>query len=135
MKLVQKNFIICYILSDQVWWFNVKQFLSYPKNYICKFMEVSSWHHKLFRFHLPFWIWKVWKDKKSQKSEYLENEKSFLDEVKNIFHGFKNLIKNSRQSFNKSFHFLLCAIDGLHGKYAWVVPLKDKKLLMLSRNS
>ena len=26
--------------------------------------------------------------KKSQKSEYLENEKSFLDEIKNIFHSF-----------------------------------------------
>ena len=43
--------------------------------------------------------------KKLQKSEYLEKEKSFLDEIKNIFHGFsraiiwwknKNLIKNSR---------------------------------------
>ena len=42
--------------------------------------------------------------KKLQKSEYLENEKSFLDEIKNIFHSFwrpiiwwknKNLIKNS----------------------------------------
>ena len=28
--------------------------------------------------------------------------------------------------FNKGFRFLLCAIDIL-GKYAWVVPLKDKK--------
>ena len=26
--------------------------------------------------------------KKSQKSEYVENEKSFLDEIKNIFHSF-----------------------------------------------
>ena len=26
--------------------------------------------------------------KKSQKFEYLENEKSFLDEIKNIFHSF-----------------------------------------------
>ena len=43
--------------------------------------------------------------KKLQKFEYLENEKSFLDEIKNIFHSFwraiiwwknKNLIKNSR---------------------------------------
>ena len=25
---------------------------------------------------------------KIQKSEYLENEKSFLDEIKNIFHSF-----------------------------------------------
>ena len=42
--------------------------------------------------------------KKLQKSEYLENEKSFLDEIKNIFQSFwrpiicsknKNLIKNS----------------------------------------
>ena len=52
---------ICYILSDQVWWCKVKQFLSYSKYYICKFMQVSSWHHKLFHFHLSFWIWKVWK--------------------------------------------------------------------------
>ena len=28
--------------------------------------------------------------------------------------------------FNKSFRFLLCVID-IHSKYAWVVPLKDKK--------
>ena len=26
-----------------------------------------------------------------QKSEYLENEKSFLDEIKNIFHSFEGL--------------------------------------------
>ena len=28
------------------------------------------------------------KGKKSQKVEYLENKKSFLDEIKNIFHNF-----------------------------------------------
>ena len=28
--------------------------------------------------------------------------------------------------FNKKIRFLLCVID-LFGKYAWVVPLKDKK--------
>ena len=28
--------------------------------------------------------------------------------------------------FNKGFRFLLCVID-IFGKYAWVVPLKDKK--------
>ena len=29
--------------------------------------------------------------------------------------------------FNKGFRFLLCAIDTF-SKYAWVVPLKDKKV-------
>ena len=28
--------------------------------------------------------------------------------------------------FNKGFRFLLCVID-IYGKYAWLVPLKDKK--------
>ena len=37
----------------------------------------------------PFESLKCGKDsKKSQKCEYLENEKSFLDEIKNIFHSF-----------------------------------------------
>ena len=68
-------------------------------------MQASSWHHKLFHFHLRFWIKKCGKEgKKLQKFEYLENEKSFLDEIKNISHSFqraiiwwkdKNLIKNS----------------------------------------
>ena len=32
----------------------------------------------------------------------------------------------SISKFNKGFRFLLCVID-LFSKYAWVVPLKDKK--------
>ena len=28
--------------------------------------------------------------------------------------------------FNKGFKFLLCVID-IYNKYAWIVPLKDKK--------
>ena len=43
-------------------------------------MQANSWRHKLFHFHLPFWV--------IQKFEYLENEKKFLDEIKNIFHKF-----------------------------------------------
>ena len=32
--------------------------------------------------------------------------------------------------FNKGFRFLLCIIDIFH-KYAWVIPLKDEKVLVL----
>ena len=71
------------ILSDHVWWCNVKQFLSYSKNFICKFMQVSWWH-KLFHFHLSFWIWKLGKGrekvtKKSQerKDIFRWNKKDF----------------------------------------------------------
>ena len=48
------------ILSDQVWWCNMKRSLSYSKYYTCKFMQANSLHHKLLHFHLFFWIWKVW---------------------------------------------------------------------------
>ena len=35
--------------------------------------------------------------------------------------------------FNKGFQFLLCAID-IHSKYAWVVPLTDKKGITIINN-
>ena len=38
---------------------NIKRFLSYSKNYTCKFMQASSWHDKLFHFYFFFWIRKV----------------------------------------------------------------------------
>ena len=49
---------------------------------------------------------KMERKRKKYRFEYLENEKSFLDEIKNIFHSFwraiiwcknKKLIKNSGQ--------------------------------------
>ena len=89
MKQVQKNSFISYLLSDQIWWCNIKRFLSYSKTYTGKFMQANSWHHKLFHFHLFFWVWKCGKEEeKSRKFEYLDNEKSFLNEIKNIFHSF-----------------------------------------------
>ena len=60
-KQVQKYSFIHYRLSDPVWRCNVEQFLSDSKNYIYKFIQVNWWHHKLFHFHLSFWIRKLWK--------------------------------------------------------------------------
>ena len=51
--------ICCMTIFDDI--YNIKLFFSYSKTYICKFMQVNSWHHTLFHFHLFFWIWKVWK--------------------------------------------------------------------------
>ena len=106
------NSFISYVLSDQVWC-NVKQFLSYSKSYICKFMQANSWH-KLFHFDLHFWIWKVWKEReKLRKFGHLENKKSFFYEINNIFDNFwkaiiwwknKNLIKNSGRQLFMIYH-------------------------------
>ena len=52
-------------------------------------MQVNSWNHKLFQSTFPFGSGKCGKEgTKLQKVEYLENQKSFLDEIKNIFHSF-----------------------------------------------
>ena len=92
------NSFISYVLSDEVWWCNIKQFLSYSKNYICKFMQANSWHHKLFHFRLSFWIWKVWKGReKIQKFEYPENRKSFIDEIKTFFTVFEGLLFDEKK--------------------------------------
>ena len=52
-------------------------------------MQANSWHHKLFHSICSFKSGKCEKEEENvQKIEYLENEKNFLDEIKNIFHSF-----------------------------------------------
>ena len=52
-------------------------------------MQANSWHQKLFHFICSFEFGKCGEEEGIlQKFEYLENEKSFLDEIKNIFHNF-----------------------------------------------
>ena len=72
-------------------------------------MQAKLWHLSYATSICPFESGKSGKEgKKFQKFEYPENEKSFVDETKNIFHSFwrpiiwwknKNLIKNSGQKF------------------------------------
>ena len=54
-------------------------------------------------------------------------------EKRAVYYGFKDDISGADladmqliSKFNKGFRFLLCVID-IFSKYAWVVPLKDKK--------
>ena len=52
-------------------------------------MQANSWYYNLFLF--PFVLLNLEsgkEEKKLQKYEYLENKKSFLDEIKNIVHSF-----------------------------------------------
>ena len=72
------SFFISYVLTDQVWWCNIKCFLSYSKNYICKFMQTNLRDHKLFHFHLPFWIWKVWKGREKITEIWISWERKKL---------------------------------------------------------
>ena len=52
-------------------------------------MQANSGHLNYSTSVCPFASRNCGKEgKKLQKFEYLENEKSFLDEIKNIFHSF-----------------------------------------------
>ena len=55
-------------------------------------MQANSWHHKFSTFIFPFESRKSGKEgEKLQKFEYQKNEKSFLIEIKSIFHSFEGL--------------------------------------------
>ena len=52
-------------------------------------MQANSWHHNYSTSTCPFESRKFGKEGKNyKKNEYLEKEKSFFDEIKNIFHSF-----------------------------------------------
>ena len=84
-------------------------------------------------------------DKKSQRSELANNNENIklADELdkpiirkfkkRKVYSSFKDNIWGADladmqllSKFNKGFRFLLCVID-IFSKYAWVIPLKDKK--------
>ena len=74
----EKKLFILFTLSDEVWWCNIKRFWSYSKNYTCKVMQASSWHHKLFYFHLFFCIWKAWKERGKITKIWISRERKEL---------------------------------------------------------
>ena len=59
--------------------YNIERFLSYSKNYNCKFMQADLLHHINYSTSIfPFESEQCGKEgKKLQKFEYLENKKSF----------------------------------------------------------
>ena len=110
-----------YILSEQVWWCNIKGFwviLIITSANLCKpIHDIINYSTSI----CPFESGKCGKEgKKLQKFEYLENEKSFFDEIKNIFHSFwrvidwwknKNLIKSSGQKLYVWAYFFFCSVS------------------------
>ena len=74
---------------DQVWWFNIKCFLNYSEITLANLCKLI---HDIINYSAsicPFVSGKCGKEgKKLQKFDYLENEKSFIDEIKNILHSF-----------------------------------------------
>ena len=77
-KFRKIDLLICYILSDQVWWCNVKRCWSYSKNYISKFMQANSWQHKLFLFICPFESGKCGKEEKKPPKIWISRERKEL---------------------------------------------------------
>ena len=67
-------FVIYYLTKFD----DVKQFMSYSKNCICKFMQVNPWHYKLFLFNLTFWIWKVQKGREKKTKILISQERKEL---------------------------------------------------------
>ena len=51
--------------------------MSYFKNFICKFMQATSWHDKLFHFHLSFLIWKCGKGKNNKNLNISRTNRAF----------------------------------------------------------
>ena len=108
------------VLSDHVWWCNIKRFLSYSKitsANLCKPIYDIKYSTSIYTFEYG----KCGKkEKKLQKFEYLKIEKSFLDEMKSSLHSFwraiiwsksKNLIKNSGQELWIQSLTCLCQIN------------------------
>ena len=89
MKQARKNSFISYVLSGQLWWCNIKRILKIKSANLCKTIyEVINY----FTSICPFESGRGGEErKKLQKFEYLESEKSFLAEIKIIFHIFEGL--------------------------------------------
>ena len=53
-------------------------------------MQDNPWDHILFHFYLSLWIYKVWKESGKNTKIWItrKQKKSFLDEIKGMFHSF-----------------------------------------------
>ena len=92
-KFTKISLLVIYYLTK---FDNTKQFLSYSKYCTCKFMQANSWHHKLFHFHLSFWIWKMWKGRRKITKIWISRER------KERF----RLNKNHFSQFLKGYHLV-----------------------------
>ena len=104
-KTSSELFLISYVLSEQVWWCKYKLVVELFQTLICNLCKpINNIIHYSTSIY-SFVSEKCWKEGETlQKFEYLENEKSFFDKIKNTFHSFwkaiiwwknKKIIKNS----------------------------------------
>ena len=94
-KQVQKNTFISDVLPYQVWWCDIKQFLSFPK--ISSANLYTKPIHDIINystFICPFESGNCGKEgRKLQNMEYLHNKMSFFDEINSIFNSWEFLGK------------------------------------------
>ena len=108
------------------------------------FKIASDWTYDGYQRGLALMVYKFF-DKKSQGSGLANNKENIqlADELhepiirkfkkRKVYSSFRDNIWGADladmqliSKFNKGFRFLLCVID-MFSKYAWVIPLKDKK--------
>ena len=75
---------------DKVSMSHLISFSRYQTKCVIKFLFRQLMMSQTTRFMLdqPLKQWPTGRNTQIQKFEYLENENSFLDEIKNIFHSF-----------------------------------------------
>ena len=79
-------FVIYYLTKfDDVMWSSFWLIAKIASADLCKSIHDINYSTSICSFESEKW---KKKKKKIQKNEYLENEKSFLDEIKNINHSF-----------------------------------------------
>ena len=84
-------------------------------------MQANLWHHKLFHFPLPFWIWKVWKGREKITKMWISREQkelfhSFSKTFFIIFEGLSFYEKIADTSFKSCVFYFLYFINRKHLK-------------------
>ena len=127
------------LLPDQISLSGFLYFLRYYSNDCCTCSFSRFWRHK-------FWTWLYLSNqavflhvqKVKEKFKYLENEKSFHNEIKSIFHQFQRLSFNQLKGenltlsyTNQLFNFFWCIFPKVSCESRKIIPFRFDYVLCI----